>query len=316
MGRCGAVVWPSGTITGRLAAHEMFLAATLLLLLPLRAGRPGVRPVSAVLVLLVAPLTAFWLAGVGGESKAAAPVDLFCWDGRRLEQDLLHLQLPAFRRGNDFLARHQFRSGPAQLAHPAGLRVVLLDQAPGRAAWLREGLNRAGTSNPVEVLDAGWEGASLPALECFTREVLLDFAPDLIVLRVSPELLAPWSGVATQRYLERITAADYRRTLVDRLIEASDPGSEPSGAERLEQHLLSFCDLLSRADVDLLLITRPQQPDDPNDWMAGVRRVADLHSCVLIPGPASGSMASQRQSARKLLSAIHQVLAAGTSGRK
>lgn len=299
---------PATTMAATLRC-ALLLGSGLLLLLPLLSGRAGKRPLAALALGLLVP-GIVWTVWPGAVKRdLPSVVDLRTWSGRHLEEPLLSLQHPALRLGNPYFVDHRFRSGAITVQKmDAQQRVFWLGRGKGPTSPLRQGLSGTEKGRMTEVVDASWAQASLPALHRFTRDVLTEFAPDLLVLQVSPALLPDWIGVSADTYLARITDPHYRRTYLDRLREEQFEDAEPSVSERLRPLLRRFCALAREQGVELLILARTTRAGESNEWLETVRDVARESGTPLLMAPASDSFAAGRSFLRELVTRVSSIL--------
>ncbi|MFO0981982.1 MAG: SGNH/GDSL hydrolase family protein [Planctomycetota bacterium] len=154
------------------------------------------------------------------------------WQGRSLQGDLLWYLHPLCRRWNDFLCNREFRSRPATLEKPAGaIRIACLGTsstyghgflATDRAdypAQLADLLAETMPARHIEVLNAAVPGSTGSRLLPFFRDVLTQYALDVLVLNLSFNDAAALGQADERSYYQRIVRADFDNSFWQRLRE-------------------------------------------------------------------------------------------------
>jgi hypothetical protein len=288
---------PTGPFDGTLLSAALGSACFLLLLHPLlHAARRFKLWRYAVIVLVILS------CGVGvflhGKERAW-PVDydvlsrlsLAHWNVDHLEDDLVHIQVPALRRWNHYLAQHEFRERSHSLFKKPGVtRIVALGTSSTYGYRVREPysirlerlLRNAGYD--VETIVAAYQGTSGTRLLQFFRNVLLDFSPDIVTLSLFYNDSYALTQMDEAAYLDRATHPYYRRSLVD---EVRDRISMWLGAKRVKKLMRDYG--LARGELDL-----DDGPDSPPARFEALLRsyanlaVAEGFELVLIKEPIAG----------------------------
>ncbi len=217
------------------------------------------------------------------------------WTGDRLDADLLSLQHPLLRRWNDWLARHRFRERIVSLQRRQGVpRVMTLGGSStwgyrippdSGADWPAQLERLLQPQIPVEVVNAGFVGATSNRLYHFFRESLLPFAPDVVVLCVSFNDSTAQAQGDEEAYLSALTEPGRRRSWIDdcfarkerdnerealtRVFEAlprdsrstlelwREVGMTSSPPMRFERALRQFAELCKERGIRLVLVKEP-----------------------------------------------------------
>jgi lysophospholipase L1-like esterase len=282
----GAVAWP------------LLLASVLFLLFPFIHARRLAWLKCLVLVLAILAADA-WTLMICRER--AWPVDnetvfdlsLADWSGDRLEEDLVHLQHPIFRRCNEYLACHLLRERSHGLMKaPSQTRILCLGTSSTYGyrvdtpypLRLEKLLNEEGFD--VEVMIGAYPGASGTRVYTFFKNVLLDFSPDIVTLSLFFNDSYALTQADEAAYLERVTGPGYRRSIFDRI---GDLLSVWLGAAHLDELTKHF--RLSGPEADV-----GEGPDTPPVlFEAMLRRYAVLArergiQLVLMKEPLAGGM--------------------------
>lgn len=197
----------------------------------------------AALAISVGTLGFLTLRHTAWPASIAAQNALTClaWSGERLHGDLLHHEHPLLRRWNGYLVDHRFKRRAVSLSKPPGtIRIISLGSSStfgfgvdsDYPTLAEQRLNQAGDLPQVEIINAAWNGAVGNRLLQLLRNVLLEFRPDVVTLSLYYNDAVNLTQLDEAAYLERITAPDYRRSLLDDLRERI---RITAGAGRFEQ---------------------------------------------------------------------------------
>lgn len=222
---------PTGIIDAPMVCGTLLLSSLLYLLIPMIHSQRLTIMRYMVLVLLIICGTSWafvecqerrWPA----DYESLSRLSLADWSVSPLSEKLVHLQVPALRRWNHYLAKHELRGRSYQNWKPKGsTRILALGTSSTFGyrvkkpyAFRLEEILKADGHN-VEVMIGAYQGASGTRVLQFFRNVLLDFRPDIVTL----SLFFNDSYALTQHdeaaYLERVTHPYYRRSYMDRLID-------------------------------------------------------------------------------------------------
>jgi hypothetical protein len=294
---CISRLTPTGPLDTALLLAFAFLVCFLLLLHPLlhAAGRFNLLRYAVIVLAILSSGIAIIQYG----RERAWPVDydvlsrlsLAHWSVDHLEKDLVHLQIPALRRWNHYLAQHEFRERKHELRKRPGVtRIVALGTSSTYGYRVREPyslclerfLNQAGYN--VEMIIGAYQGTSGTRLLQFFRNVLLEFSPDIVTLSLFYNDSYALTQMDEAAYLDRACHFYYRRSLID---DVRDRISMWIGTNRMKNLMRDYT--LAQGSLDL-----EKGPDSPPArYEAMLRTYANLaiehgFELVLIKEPIAG----------------------------